>query len=160
MNKVAIKNDNLEILVSTNLTDNYEFIDKMFKNNSNFNNPALIINQSKKKINFFQDNFRTIYTDQIALSNSRNLAIKNSKEAICLLADDDVIYTSDFIQIILNAFNKNTNADVITFQAINELGHSFKDYPTIKKHDKRSISTINSFLIAFRRERIQMNNIK
>ncbi len=160
MNKVAIKNDNLEILVSTNLTDNYEFIDKMFKNNSNFNNPVLIINQSKKKINFFQDNFRTIYTDQIGLSNSRNLGIKNSKEAICLLADDDVIYTSDFIQIILNAFNKNTNADVITFQAINELGHSFKDYPTIKKHNKRSISTINSFLIAFRRERIQINNVK
>ena len=160
MNNVAIKNDGLEILVSTNVIDNDEFIYKMFKNCSNFSNPVLVINQSKKKIDFAQKFFRIIDTDQTGLSNSRNLAINNSKGAICLLADDDVIYTSDFIQIIINTFNENKNADLITFQAINDLGKSFKDYPRIKKHNKRSISTINSFLIAFRRESIQMNNIK
>ena len=160
MNNVDIKNDSLEILVSTNVIDSDEFIYKMFKNYLNFNNPVLVINQSKKKIKFSKNNFRKIDTDQIGLSNSRNLAINNSKGEICLLADDDVIYTSDFIQIIINAFNENKNADLITFQAINDLGNSFKDYPTIKKHNKRSISTINSFLIAFRRESIQANNLK
>ena len=160
MNNVAIKNDSLEILVSTNVIDSDEFIYKMFKNYSNFSNPVLVINQSKKKISFTRNNFRIINTDQTGLSNSRNLAINNSKGEICLLADDDVTYTSDFIQIIVNAFNENKNADLITFQAISDLGKSFKDYPKVKKHNKRSISTINSFLIAFRRESIQMNRIK
>ena len=160
MNSVAIKNDCLEILVSTNVMDSDEFIYKMFKNYSNFNNPVLVINQSKKKINFPKSNYTSIKTELIGLSNSRNLAIKNAKGKICLLADDDVIYTSDFIEIIINAFNENRNADVITFQAINDLGKSFKDYPKVKKHNNRSISTINSFLIAFRRKSIQMNNIK
>ena len=52
MNNVAIKNDSLEILVSTNVMDSDEFIYKMFKNYSNFSNPVLVINQSKKKNKF------------------------------------------------------------------------------------------------------------
>ena len=106
MNSIGFKNDSLEILVSTKMIDNGKFIGKMFKKYLNFNNPVLIINQSKKKINFSNNNFRTIKTDQVGLSNSRNLAIKNSKGKICLFSDDDVIYSSDFIEIIIDAFNE------------------------------------------------------
>ena len=56
------------------------------------------------------------------MSNSRNLAIKNANGKICLLSDDDVIYSSDFIDIIINSFNENKSADIITFEAINEFG--------------------------------------
>ena len=52
MNNVANKNASLEILVSTKGQDNTDFINRMFKNYSNIKNPVLIINQSKKKLNF------------------------------------------------------------------------------------------------------------
>ena len=160
MNSVAIKNDSLEILVSTNTKNNDEFIDNMFKNYLNFTNPVLVINQSKKKINFSQNNCRSIKTELIGLSNSRNLAIRNAKGVICLLSDDDVIYSSDFIDIIINSFNENKSADIITFEAINEFGKPFKDYPRLKIHNKKSISAINSFLIAFRLESIINKNVE
>lgn len=160
MNNVANKNASLEILVSTKGQDNTDFINRMFKNYPNIKNPVLIINQSKKKLNFPQNNCRVINTNEIGLSNSRNLAINNSKGEICLLSDDDVIYSSDFIESIKNSFEKNKNAEIITYQATNELGVLYKDYPKIKIHNKRSISTINSFLIAFRRDSIIKNKIQ
>jgi hypothetical protein len=160
MNNVANKNASLEILVSTKGQDNTDFINRMFKNRPDIKHPVLIINQSKKKLNFLQNNCRVINTNEIGLSNSRNLAINNSKGEICLLSDDDVIYSSDFVESIKNSFEKNKNAEIITYQSTNELGKLFKDYPKIKTHNKRSISTINSFLIAFRRDSIIKNKIQ
>ena len=160
MNNVANKNASLEILVSTKGQDNTDFINRMFKNRPDLKHPVLIINQSKKKLNFLQNNCRVINTNEIGLSNSRNLAINNSKGEICLLSDDDVIYSSDFVESIKNSFEKNKNAEIITYQSTNELGKLFKDYPKIKTHNKRSISTINSFLIAFRRDSIIKNKIQ
>jgi len=160
MNNAANKNASLEILVSTKGQDNTNFINSMFKNCSGIKSPVLIVNQSKKKLNFPQCSYRLINTNQIGLSNSRNLAIKNSKEEICLFADDDVIYNSDFAETIINSFTKNKDADIITYQASNELGEPFKDYPRIRTHNKKSISKINSFLIAFRRDRIIKNNVQ
>ena len=132
MNNAANKNASLEILVSTKGQDNTDFINRMFKNCSDIKLPVLIVNQSKKKLNFPQNNFRVKSTNEIGLSNSRNLAINNSKEEICLLSDDDVIYSSDFVETIKNSFTENKDADIITYQASNELGDLFKDYPTLK----------------------------
>jgi GT2 family glycosyltransferase len=160
MNNVANKNASLEILVSTKGQDNTDFINRMFKNCPDIKSPVLIVNQSKKKLNFPKNNCRVINTNEIGLSNSRNLAINNSKGEICLLSDDDVIYSSDFVESIKNSFEKNKNAEIITYQATNELGKLFKDYPKIKTHNKRSISIINSFLIAFRRDSIIKNKIQ
>ena len=52
MNNVANKNASLEILVSTKGQDNTDFINRMFKNRPDLKHPVLIINQSKKKLNF------------------------------------------------------------------------------------------------------------
>ena len=116
MNNVANKNASLEILVSTKGQDNADFINRMFKNCSDIKPPVLIVNQSKKKLNFQQNNYRVRNTNEIGLSNSRNLAINNSKEEICLLSDDDVIYSSDFVQTIKNSFIENKDADIITYR--------------------------------------------
>ena len=54
MNNVANKNASLEILVSTKGQDNTDFINRMFKNRPDIKHPVLIINQSKKKLNFLK----------------------------------------------------------------------------------------------------------
>ena len=65
---------------------------------------------------FNPDNINLINVNEIGLSKSRNLAIENAKADICLLADDDIVYENNFESIILNAFNLNPCADIITFK--------------------------------------------
>ena len=161
MSNVNNKNISLEILISTKDRDNLDFLNNIFVNNNAHSNPILIINQTQN-LNFscpHSDNINLINVNQIGLSKSRNLAIENAKADICLLADDDIVYENNFESIILNAFNLNPSADIITFKMNDFKGNSFKDYPIIKKHNKKSLSFVNSVVIAFRRNSIISNKV-
>ena len=161
MSNVNNKNISLEILISTKDRDNLDFLNNIFVNNNAHSNPILIINQTQN-LNFscpHSDNINLINVNQIGLSKSRNLAIENAKAYICLLADDDIVYENNFESIILNAFNLNPSADIITFKMNDFKGNSFKDYPIIKKHNKKSLSFVNSVVIAFRRNSIISNKV-
>ena len=161
MSNVNNKNISLEILISTKDRDNLDFLNNIFVNNNTHSNPILIINQTQN-LNFscpHSDNINLINVNEIGLSKSRNLAIANAKADICLLADDDIVYENNFESIILNAFNLNPSADIITFKMNDFKGNSFKDYPIIKKHNKKSLSFVNSVVIAFRRNSIISNKV-
>ena len=161
MSNVNNKNISLEILISTKDRDNLDFLNNIFVNNNAHSNPILIINQTQN-LNFscpHSDNINLINVNQIGLSKSRNLAIENAKADICLLADDDIVYENNFESIILNAFNLNPSADIITFKMNDFEGNSFKSYPIIKKHNKKSLSFVNSVVIAFRRNSIISNKV-
>lgn len=159
MNNVANKNASLEILVSTKDQKNDAFIHKMFKNCPDFKHSVLIINQSKNKLNIDRDNFTVINSDGTGLSKSRNLAINNAKSDLCLFSDDDIIYEPNFDSIVVEAFNLFTDADIITFQMNDFQGNLFKKYPKTYLHNKKSISTVNSVVIAFRRYSIKSKYI-
>ena len=53
----------------------------------------------------------------------------------------------------------NPSADIITFKMNDLNGNSFKDYPIIKNHNKKSLSFVNSVVIAFRRNSIISNKV-
>jgi glycosyltransferase involved in cell wall biosynthesis len=161
MSNVNNKNISLEILISTKDRDNLDFLNNIFVNYNAHSIPILIINQTQN-LNFscpHSDNINLINVNEIGLSKSRNLAIENAKADICLLADDDIVYENNFESIILNAFNLNPSADIITFKMNDFKGNSFKDYPIIKKHNKKSLSFVNSVVIAFRRNSIISNKV-
>ena len=161
MSNVNNKNISLEILISTKDRDNLDFLNNIFVNYNAHSIPILIINQTQN-LNFscpHSDNINLINVNEIGLSKSRNLAIANAKADICLLADDDIVYENNFESIILNAFNLNPSADIITFKMNDFKGNSFKDYPIIKKHNKKSLSFVNSVVIAFRRNSIISNKV-
>ena len=161
MSNVNNKNISLEILISTKDRDNLDFLNNIFVNYNAHSIPILIINQTQN-LNFscpHSDNINLINVNQIGLSKSRNLAIENAKADICLLADDDIVYENNFESIIINAFNLNPSADIITFKMNDFKGNSFKDYPIIKKHNKKSLSFVNSVVIAFRRNSIISNKV-
>ena len=163
MTQVLKKSNNLQILISTKGRKNLSFLDKMFKNCNSIDYSIIVVDQSesKKDLNTISDKFDIKYYNIQAngLSNSRNFAISKSSAQICLLCDDDIIYEKNFYEIIINAFDQN-ESDVITFYAKNDDGFLFKNYPSITNHSYKSISFINSFLIAFKREKIIANNIK
>ena len=150
------KTNNFEILLSTMNRSSLSFLEKMFPNDNFLNYNILIINQTTKKNLLVSkyDQIRVVNSFNKGLPQSRNLAIKNAKFDICLIADDDVEYVKDFSNIILNAFKNNVDSDAITFQMINENGELFKEYPDIVIHDKKSVSTVNSVVIAFKTKKI------
>lgn len=83
------------------------------------------------------------------LSRNRNNALAAARDGITLIADDDLEYVSGFDRIILEAFDTHPEADIITFDT--------KERSSQKEvcvHTLRSIASVSSVTIAFRRERI------
>lgn len=58
---------------------------------------------------------RFISTKDRGLSKSRNMAIKEADNDICILCDNDVVYTNDYENIILSAYERNKDADICVF---------------------------------------------
>ena len=154
------KKHNLEILISTTKKNNLDFIENIFFENPQHNFPIIIVNQAGKIKNSDNKNIKIINTETKGLSESRNMAIKNSSKKFCLLADDDIIYKNGFYKTIEQSFEENLDADIITFMMVDKNGKHFKKYPNNIKHNYKSIREVNSVVIAFKRESIIKNNIQ
>ncbi|WP_242085692.1 glycosyltransferase family 2 protein [Aestuariivivens sediminis] len=151
----------LEILVSTMNKKDTSFLNRMFINNTINDYSILIINQTTED-NLLESelkNVRIINSFEKGLSRSRNLGIRHAIGDICLIADDDIIYKCGFEKDIMMAFNNHPQADFITFQMEDDSGRLFKAYPNVEWHNKKSIITVNSVVIAFRRENILKSGI-
>ena len=95
---------------------------------------------------------RVLSYHERGLSLSRNRALYNASEEICLLSDDDVIYRPDLAEILSRAFEENPGADIITFQANDPDGRPLKNYPRKSTRlNLLSASRVSSIEIAFRR---------
>ena len=157
MTNAAKKSEHLEILISTMRKTTLSFLSEMFSQSNYLDSNILIINQTNEGELLVSDfeNIRVINSFEKGLPQSRNIALENASGAICLIADDDIKYVKNFNKIILTAFNKHPNADIITFQMNNDEGQLFRDYQDIIKHNKDTIYTANSVVIAFRLKSIK-----
>jgi glycosyltransferase involved in cell wall biosynthesis len=157
MTNAAKKSEHLEILISTMRKTTLSFLSEMFSQSNYLDSNILIINQTNEGELLVSDfeNIRVINSCEKGLPQSRNIALENASGAICLIADDDIKYVKNFNKIILTAFNKHPNADIITFQMNNDEGQLFRDYQDIIKHNKDTIYTANSVVIAFRLKSIK-----
>ncbi|MCO4822572.1 MAG: glycosyltransferase [Flavobacteriaceae bacterium] len=162
MPNIAKKKVPLEILVATMHRSSLLFLEAMFPHASFWEYSILVINQTTQAqlLESTYDNVRVINSFDKGLPNSRNLAIKHAEGEICLIADDDVVYASDFDTIIRSGFDKYENADMVTFQMHDLQGRLFRDYMDIEQHDKKSIATANSVVIAFKREKVLKASVK
>tara|TARA_B110000967_G_scaffold129640_1_gene132495 strand:- start:550 stop:1392 length:843 start_codon:yes stop_codon:yes gene_type:complete len=155
-------NIDFEILISTMNRDSLAFLDKMFVHESYENFKLLIINQTTEShlLVSKNPNVRVINSFGKGLSNSRNLALKNAIGGLCLIADDDVVYTKDFKHLIVSSFETHSESDIITFKMIDSLGVDFKTYPsTFTVHDRKTLNQVNSVVIAFKHESNEAKNI-
>ncbi|WP_034059931.1 glycosyltransferase family A protein [Lacinutrix jangbogonensis] len=162
MSNATKTNLKLEILLSTMNRVSLDFLVKLFPNESFQDYNLLIINQTTgdRLLESKLENIRVINSFQKGLTNSRNLALENATGPICLIADDDAIYHSNFEKSIINSFNSNTDADVITFKMKDLDGNDFKSYTESKWHTIESLRQVNSVVIAFKLKRINDNNLR
>lgn len=108
-----------------------------------------------------QDNIKMMNFNEKGLSKSRNRAIENSTEDICIITDDDVIFKNRIFKEIERIFKEYPDIDIFTFKYDKynkNLNKSYKNEPFI--HNKFSIAKVSSIEIAFRRKSIIENNIK
>ena len=95
---------------------------------------------------------------QRGLSKSRNYALSQAEGDICILCDDDVTYVDDYESIVIDAFHKLPQADVIVFNTspINAIGQR-NPITKIKKAPK--FKSYGSVRIAFRLNSIRRANV-
>ena len=121
---------------------------------------ATIVNQcdEEKQLQFNTPNgvAEMIFTKSRGLTKSRNIAIRASKGDICLLCDDDEVLVQEYEEIILNAYNKHSDADVIAFDLYN---HECSLEKKIQQLKFPKIMKICSCQITFKRDSIVNNNI-
>ena len=149
----------LDVLISTMYQRDLFLVENM-----NIQSDTIIINQTdkkdflKKKTNF--GCVRMISVKDRGLSKSRNLAIDNSDSDICVIADDDLIYQNLYKDIIINAYEKYSDADIIVF----DVPSTNQTRPTSSLKEGRvdflHSMKIASFQITFKRKSINDNNIR
>lgn len=91
------------------------------------------------------------------LTKSRNMAIEASAADICLLCDDDEIFTEDYEAKILDAYTALPQADVIIFKMVNR-PPSFPD--AVRRLRFPQTMKVSSWQISFRRERLLQTGIR
>lgn len=131
------KNQSLEILVSTMNRNSLDFLIPMFPFCHFSKFLILVINQTDGNNLLFSDfpSVRVINSLERGLSKSRNLALKNARGKILLIADDDLIYREDFDSKIIQAHNQYIGKAIISFCIENSNGSLFKKYlPNAKKN--------------------------
>ena len=95
------------------------------------------------------------------LSRSRNHALSHAAGEICLLSDDDLYYKENIESLIIQAFEENPTADIITFQIETPEGKPFKNYKTEPFwHTKRTIMRVASVEMAFKRNAIEESHLR
>ena len=127
----------------------------------NLNTNLLLINQSVNNEIHTKDNkFRILSYNERGLSKSRNRAIENAIGDVCVIADDDVTYIDGYDQIIAEAFEKNKDVDIFTFQVNTPNGDKYKNYSEKKfYHNMKSVLKVSSIEIVFNRKKIINNDI-
>ena len=137
---------NVEVLISAmNQNDS-----SIFKR-TNVQSDALMINQCDNE-NYWEEPhdyglLKIFSTKERGLSNSRNMALKNVSKKYALLCDDDELLYDGYSQIIENAFEANSKADIVCFQ-VKRAGKKYSSKGC--KLNFLTVSKIASWQISFK----------
>lgn len=142
----------LQVLLSAMFLPDHHLIDTL-----KISGDCIVINQCKeeKKQTFEEAKRRVEYicTLERGLSKSRNMAISEASAEICILCDNDVEYVEGYETLILEAFERYPDADIIIFY-IKRKERMKPVYDYVKDMGYLSVMKIFSPEIAFRREKI------
>ena len=147
----------LDILISCMHQKDWSIVQR-----SKLQGGAVIVNQCDRDAVEEQtlngQSVRMYSTTERGLSRSRNMAIAHSSADLCLISDDDEIYTDGYEEILTKAFTEYPEADVILFQVKNDIGKTFSPRPFRVGYLKAL--KFASWQIAFRRESIIKADIR
>lgn len=128
---------------------------------SNITGDVVVINQCDQEGYFEQKTknglARFFSTTDRGLTKSRNMATEKSAADICLLCDDDEVFTDSYEEKIIKAYEKLPFADVIIFKMANRKP-SFEDKVTRLRFPKTL--KVSSWQISFKRESLKKAGVQ
>lgn len=83
------------------------------------NNSYVVVDQNPL-VGTEKSDEKIIQSNELGLSKSRNLALKNANSDVVYFLDDDVELVEDFNQIIKDEFDKHPSADFVIFEHFND----------------------------------------
>lgn len=87
----------------------------------------------------------------MGLSRNRNNSINMATADICVIADDDNVYTDRHLDTIIDSWSRNPDADIMIFRAETLQGKPLHPYP---------VPYVCSVEMTFRRDSIQSRGLK
>lgn len=131
---------------------------------TNIQSDVIVINQCNRNsidnLVFYSKNgekhkAKLISTTERGLSKSRNMALKNATNGICMICDDDEYLFDNCIENIKDAYKRLKDADLIVFKMEYDKTYPIKE----KKIGYLSALKIASWQISFKRSSIISKNI-
>lgn len=102
-----------------------------------------------------RDDFKIVKSDTKGLALNRNIAIANANAPLLLVSDDDVVYTEERLQSIIQAFNSHPDADIITFRYESNTNNKYyPDSPASLAQPPKGYF-VSSIELAFRKEAVK-----
>ncbi len=98
----------------------------------------------------------------VGVAKNRNNALKHRvKGAICLLADDDIVYYPNSFSTIRQLFQEDNTLDFLTFKIKTFSGKDYKNYKSYAfQHTLKTLSIIGIVDVAFKEEVIDKYGLK
>lgn len=147
----------VEVLVSTMHQKNRDILERM-----NIKTDAVIINQTDfsgyEEFNFNENTVKIFSTTERGIAKSRNKALKNATADICILADDDMLFSDNYEETVINVFEKH-NADVVIFNLIDNENDLIRENDSVKNINIFNYMNYGAARIAFNNNSITNNNI-
>lgn len=153
----------LEILIAAQDIGSEEQLPMVARQGISQGVSGLMINQTKAKPNWESPSkkLRIRHFSESGISNSRNRALENAKGEILLITDEDVELLEGMPRFVEEAFENYPEADIITFQTLNEKGLKRKNYSDSPFwHNMRTVMQVSSIEIALRRPSVVKNAIE
>lgn len=147
----------VEVLLSCMNQEDFSLVDRC-----KIRTDAVIVNQhnnnSYAQTTLGERKIRMFSSTQRGLSRSRNYALSQAVGDICLLCDDDVTYVDNYEAVVIEAFRKLPQADVIVFNT--NLVNAFEPRnPIVKIRKAPRFKSYGSVRIAFRLNSVRHANV-
>lgn len=130
---------------------------------SNVQTDTLIINQCDH--NGYDEEIynghkiRMISTTERGASRSRNMAVENAVGDICIMADDDEVFSDGYPQAVLSAYAEKPDADIIAFNVTQiDSRMQTKTIPAFRKSPR--MQSYGTWSITFKRETVLKKGVK
>ncbi len=145
----------VEVLIAAQGIYSLEQLPRVAKQLLDANCSAVMVNQcdSESSLQSPSDDLRIFHYAETGISRSRNKALSHARGDIFLITDDDVELLDGFDRTLEEAFRKYEDADIITFQSVNEQGRMRKSYSAAPHwHSIKTLMRVSSIEIALRRK--------
>lgn len=148
---------NIQVLVATMHQQDHSLLEKM-----NIRSDAIIANQcDRDSIENFEWNshkIRYLNFAERGVGLNRNNALMRADGDICLFADDDMIYTDDYVEVVTSAFEQHPDADVLVFN-LHEPVQTRRVIEKVSKVGYLNFLRYGTARVAVRRESVRKNGI-